>query len=68
MQPAPIPTPHIGHLTQDDYNHIYEPAGKSTACKLASLMGVDDRGLLHLARCLGVGARDTETTPANRMC
>lgn len=39
--PISIPTPDISHLTEDDYEHVYEPAGTSLEAPLSTYRSVD---------------------------
>lgn len=49
-----LPTPQIGHLTEEDYEHVYEPAGE-TAVQAGHLWKYKSdasyRGLFHPSRC-----------------
>ena len=47
-----LPTPNIAHLTAEDYDHVYEPAGERLAGSVKRAnRPASRRGLLHPSRC-----------------
>ncbi|ORX34951.1 S-adenosyl-L-methionine-dependent methyltransferase [Kockovaella imperatae] len=51
-----IPTPYIGHLTEDDYEHVYEPAEDSFILLDALEQDAEELKSLRATLCLEIGS------------